>query len=624
MIFGSSIDETGTNISDGNIGVGTSSPSSRLHVSGDFNTVQEATFSSTINNVTISPRTTTATLTLANGSSFITSGAHSVTLSSTGTTAVTLPTTGTLATLNGSEFFSSKTLVAPTFTGTASATNITAASGTINGYTIVADSKLFLQGGSPASGKYLQAQASNGKAAWTSISFDLALDSDPDQSVALDANGFDLDDVGDIALDSISSAASTINVVTGSNDFKINGSTLVVEGDDGQVGINAANPTSQLQINGSLGVIAGSTTVAGLSATTGSFSSALTSTNNFTVNNSSIFRVLAASGNTTVAGTITAPTATLTSVTASSASINGNIAGVNNIALSTISSENGNSINVDLGSDNGDDFKVDSTKLVVEGDTGYVGINKSEPTVALDVVGSGKFTGNFTAMGTLLVSDNTAKAALNIRDGNGAFLFNGSSVSTDYSTSIEMDTTALRIGQNNSSRRFDLETNSLDRLSIAGNGDVGIGTISPNSKLAVSTAVSQDVLWLSDDNAATSCEANPGSSFTWSCSSDSRLKQDISDSSAILSNMMKFKIKDFTMIQTGEESTGVIAQEVQESFPEMVSQDDNGYLRVDTVNQWQLVKAVQELKLRNNLLKATLCKYHETESICKDLKASNQ
>jgi hypothetical protein len=49
-----------------------------------------------LNGLTVS--TTTGTLTLANGSTFATSGANSITLTSTGATNVTLPTSGTLAT----------------------------------------------------------------------------------------------------------------------------------------------------------------------------------------------------------------------------------------------------------------------------------------------------------------------------------------------------------------------------------------------------------------------------------------------------------------------------------------------------------------------------------------------
>lgn len=50
----------------------------------------------TLNKVTITEPATAATLTLANNSSLITAGGHSITLTSTGTTSVTIPTGGTL------------------------------------------------------------------------------------------------------------------------------------------------------------------------------------------------------------------------------------------------------------------------------------------------------------------------------------------------------------------------------------------------------------------------------------------------------------------------------------------------------------------------------------------------
>ncbi len=70
----------------------------------------------------------TGTLTIANGSSLITVGAYSTTLTATNTTTLTMPTTGTLATLAGSETFTNKTLTSPTLTtpslGVATATSV--------------------------------------------------------------------------------------------------------------------------------------------------------------------------------------------------------------------------------------------------------------------------------------------------------------------------------------------------------------------------------------------------------------------------------------------------------------------------------------------------------------------
>jgi len=69
-----------------------------------------------VNKVALTAPATSATLTLADGSTLVTSGAYSTTLTATGTTTVTLPTTGTLATLAGTETFTNKTLTSPTLT----------------------------------------------------------------------------------------------------------------------------------------------------------------------------------------------------------------------------------------------------------------------------------------------------------------------------------------------------------------------------------------------------------------------------------------------------------------------------------------------------------------------------
>jgi hypothetical protein len=81
-----------------------------------------------VNKVTITEPASSATLTISNGGSLITSGGHSLTLTTSGSTNVTLPTTGTLATIAGTETLTNKTLTTPNI-GAATGTSLTLTGG---------------------------------------------------------------------------------------------------------------------------------------------------------------------------------------------------------------------------------------------------------------------------------------------------------------------------------------------------------------------------------------------------------------------------------------------------------------------------------------------------------------
>ena len=111
LVTDASSTTTGSIITAGGVGI-----AKALYVGTLANFAGAATFSSTINKVTVTAPATSATLTIADGASLVTSGAYSLTLTSTAATNVTLPTTGTLATLAGSEALTNKTLTNPTVT----------------------------------------------------------------------------------------------------------------------------------------------------------------------------------------------------------------------------------------------------------------------------------------------------------------------------------------------------------------------------------------------------------------------------------------------------------------------------------------------------------------------------
>ena len=88
-----------------------------------------------------------------------------------------------------------------------------------------------------------------------------------------------------------------------------------------------------------------------------------------------------------------------------------------------------------------------------------------------------------------------------------------------------------------------------------------------------------------------------------SYSSDRRLKKDIVDSGSALPYFNDMRIRDFTMIGSGERITGVIAQELENTHPELVNQVGDGYLSVAYPNPWKMAKAIQELQAEIESLK---------------------
>ncbi|MDA2936248.1 carbohydrate binding domain-containing protein [Patescibacteria group bacterium AH-259-L05] len=140
-------------------------------------------------------------------------------------------------------------------------------------------------------------------------------------------------------------------------------------------------------------------------------------------------------------------------------------------------------------------------------------------------------------------------------------------------------------------------------LWITRNGTVGIGEANPNSKLQVSnTASANDVLALQDSSGF--CEAQPTTTgLTWSCSSDIALKENIRDASPVLNYLIGIPLSDYKVKSTGEETMGVIAQDMLINYPELVTEGDDGYLMVSELNSWMIVKAIQELSSKVEAIK---------------------
>lgn len=219
------------------------------------------------------------------------------------------------------------------------------------------------------------------------------------------------------------------------------------------------------------------------------------------------------------------------------------------------------------------------TVLSAVDENGYLGVGTSNPNAQIEVAQSASWTS------ALNLTHNTPGKTLSLRTTGGATnswnIENASGLLYFYNTSL-----------------------SEPSLELSDNGNVGIGTnfAAPSSKLTVKDSASAGSV-LSLQNTAGTCTHTPGAgSETVSCSSDERLKTNITDAASVLSEIRGLQVRDYTIIASGQQTTGLIAQEVLETNPDMVHLGEDGYYKVDQYNPWKLVKAIQELDTRTDFL----------------------
>jgi hypothetical protein len=141
-------------------------------------------------------------------------------------------------------------------------------------------------------------------------------------------------------------------------------------------------------------------------------------------------------------------------------------------------------------------------------------------------------------------------------------------------------------------------------------GYVGFGTAAPAEPLEIYSSGSGVLLQLAGSSGT--CNHTPGSSSeTVSCSSDARLKSEPIDTPSALSWLSSIRVRDYTWKKTGQKRTGVIAQELQKTHPEMVTYDKTkDQWTVEQPNPWTLVKILQEQQAEIDNLKKQLATKH--------------
>jgi len=317
------------------------------------------------------------------------------------------------------------------------------------------------------------------------------------------------------------------------------------------------------------------------------------------------------------------------------------------VIAGNVSVQNGK-VNID------DDLTVYNNKLFVDVSEGKVGVGTNTPSELLNVYGAGGFGGASILINSSGGSPYTRGSLQVINSGGsvagrgiGIFTFNNNETANatwfignprDWSAPYS---DAFIIGRKGGSS---MDFSSSERgtgslLHLSSDGDLTVGANAGGVRLMAYENTDGTILRVQDSDGL--CNHNPESgSETVSCSSDESLKENIAnlDKEALWNKYNGLIVREYNVISSGDKAIGVIAQEVLQTNPELVTSErvpiyeevysedygsvvlektgENEILLVEQPNPWELVGLIKDLKAENEELKTELCLKDNSYGFC--------
>jgi hypothetical protein len=248
--------------------------------------------------------------------------------------------------------------------------------------------------------------------------------------------------------------------------------------------------------------------------------------------------------------------------------------------------------------------------------TGSANYSTTTGTVTSVAAGSYLTGGTITTSGTLAVDATSANTASKVvaRDASGNF--SAGTITAALSGNATTATTATTAGSctGNAATATTLQTaRTINGTSFNGSANI---TVEPYIEDDESTNATRYLVFTDTSTAGykrlnedSALSYNPSTNVltagTFSASSDRYLKQDISNVADALSKVKQLNGVEFTWIENGVRSAGVIAQDVQQVLPQAVNETEKGHLTVqyDALHAI-LIEAIKELTARVEELEA--------------------
>jgi hypothetical protein len=150
-------------------------------------------------------------------------------------------------------------------------------------------------------------------------------------------------------------------------------------------------------------------------------------------------------------------------------------------------------------------------------------------------------------------------------------------------------------------------TSGVERMRLNATG-LSIGNNTPATLLTIGSAATGNgnLITVDDNTAAGVCTFNPGAGANWACTSDARLKENVTDIKYKQIHLQKYlalRTVNYNFIgdTTGTHYDGFLAQEFQQVIPHGVVTNPDGYLAVNESSMLPyIVGAIKELNLNIN------------------------